>query len=147
MLPNGKVSPLSEEEVLQVLQSQKAEYEKYHSVSYTDEALQCAARYASGYPANAIDVMDAAGTIVKLRQAHPPEEMHEVQKRIRFIVHRMEAAIANHEFEKARFYSEEERKERENREALRAKHRLDETSISNVVGVQDMELAIARATH
>jgi len=27
-----------------------------------------------------------------------------VQKRIKFIVHRMENAIANHEFEKARFY-------------------------------------------
>ena len=32
-------------------------------------------------------------------------------------MHRMENAIANHEFEKARFYSDEERKERENMRA------------------------------
>jgi len=51
---------------------------------------------------------------VKLRQATVPEEVGEVQKRVKFITHRMETAIANHEFEKARFYSEEERKEKEN---------------------------------
>ena len=43
-----------------------------------------------------------------------PIEVAEVEKRIKYIVHRMENAIANQEFEKARFYSEEERKEREN---------------------------------
>jgi len=42
---------------------------------------------------------------VKLRQTSLPEEITEVQKRIKFIVHRMDSAIANHEFEKARFYS------------------------------------------
>jgi len=51
---------------------------------------------------------------VKLRQASVPEEVGEVQKRVKFITHRMESAIAAHEFEKARFYSEEERKEKEN---------------------------------
>ncbi len=140
-----RVSPLSEEHILKVLQEQKARFENYHSVSYTDEALQCAARYARGYPARAVDVVDSAGTIVKLRQAHPPEEIHEVQKRIRFILHRMESAIANHEFEKARFYSDEERKERANLEALREKYRLDEPSTSTVVRLTDMEAAISRA--
>jgi len=54
----------------------------------------------------------------------PPEneegqKLAEIQKRIEFIVERMENAIANHEFEKARFYSDEERKERENLCSLR----------------------------
>ena len=51
---------------------------------------------------------------MKLRETSLPEEITEVQKRIKFIVHRMENAIENHEFEKARFYSDEERKERDN---------------------------------
>ena len=140
-----RVSTLTEEEILRVLQEQKARFEKYHSVTYTDEALQCAARYANGCPAKAIDVMDSAGTTVELRQAHPPEEMHEVQKRIRFILHRMESAIANHEFEKARFYSDEELKERANLEALRKKYRLDEASTSTLVHLSDMESAISRS--
>ena len=48
------------------------------------------------------------------RRSTLPADLADIQKRIKFIVHRMENAIANHEFEKARFYSDEERKEREN---------------------------------
>ena len=97
----------------------KDRYEKFHAVSYTDEAINFAVSHSSRYipdrflPDKAIDLIDEAGARVKLRQSALPEEITEVQKRIKFIVHRMENAIANHEFEKARFYSDEERKERE----------------------------------
>jgi hypothetical protein len=56
----------------------------------------------------------------------PAEKLAQIQKRIDFSVERMEHAIANHEFEKARFYSEEERKERENLRALREQFNLEE---------------------
>ncbi len=82
---------------------------------------------------------------MKLRQTSLPEEITEVQKRIKFIVHRMENAIANHEFEKARFYSDEERKERENLRALREKYHLDE-SATGVVGREDIEDVVSRWT-
>ena len=79
-------------------------------------------------PDKAIDLIDEAGARVKLRQTTLPSEVADIQKRIKFIVHRMENAIANHEFEKARFYSDEERKERENLRQLREKYNLDDTS-------------------
>ena len=56
----------------------------------------------------------------------PPEKLVQIQKRIDFICERMEHAIANHEFEKARFYSGEERKERENLRLLREQFDLEE---------------------
>jgi hypothetical protein len=56
----------------------------------------------------------------------PPEKLVQIQKRIDFICERMEHAIANHEFEKARFYSDEERKERENLRLLREQFDLEE---------------------
>ena len=71
--------------------------------------------------------------------------MADIQKRIKFIVHRMENAIANHEFEKARFYSDEERKERENLRQLREKYNLDDTS-TGVVTKDDIEDVVARWT-
>jgi ATP-dependent Clp protease ATP-binding subunit ClpA len=52
----------------------------------------------------------------------PQEQLAELRKRLRLIVNRMESAIANHEFEKARFYSDEERKEREAARQLVEKH-------------------------
>ncbi len=96
-------------------------------------------------PDKAIDLIDEAGARVKLRQTSLPEEITEVQKRIKFIVHRMDSAIANHEFEKARFYSDEERKERENLRALRDKYHLDD-SAAGIVGREDIEDVVSRWT-
>ena len=56
----------------------------------------------------------------------PAEKLAQIQKRIDFIVESIERAIANHEFEKARFYSDEERKERENLRSLREQFKLEE---------------------
>jgi hypothetical protein len=55
----------------------------------------------------------------KGQEMAPAEELAQILKRIVFIVEGRECAIANHEFEKARFYSNEERKERQNLRALR----------------------------
>jgi len=124
---------------------------KFHAVSYTDAAVEFAVSHSSRYipdrflPDKAIDLIDEAGARVKLRQTSLPEEITEVQKRIKFIVHRMDSAIANHEFEKARFYSDEERKERENLRALRDKYHLDD-SAAGIVGREDIEDVVSRWT-
>lgn len=53
-----------------------------------------------------------------------PEAVAESRKLIRFIVRRMEEAVANHEFEKARFYSDVECKERAKLRLLYQEHGL-----------------------
>lgn len=62
----------------------------------------------------------------KGNDSDPVEKLAKIQKRIVSIVVAMEDAIANHEFEKARFYSDEERKERENLRLLREQFNLGE---------------------
>lgn len=120
-----EVAPASEEAAIKVLHGIKTVYEKFHNVSYRDEAIAQAVLWASKYitssclPGTAVDVIDQAGAAAQLQQAVLPQEIVEVQKRIHFIVQRMQAPIANHEFEKARFYSSEERKERDNLSELR----------------------------
>src|SRR5262249_35015173 len=117
----------------------------------TDDAINFAVSHSNRYvpdrflPDKAIDLIDEAGARVKLRQTSVPEDITEVQKRIKFIVHRMENAIANDEVEKARFYSDEERKERENLRALREQYHLDESS-TGVVGREDIEDVVSRWT-
>jgi ATP-dependent Clp protease ATP-binding subunit ClpC len=124
-----KVPPPNEEDAIKIIQGIKEKYE------IPDRFL----------PDKAIDLIDEAGARVKLRQTSLPEELTEVQKRIKFIVHRMENAIANHEFEKARFYSDEERKERENLRALRDKYHLDDSS-AGIVTREDIEDVVSRWT-
>jgi ATP-dependent Clp protease ATP-binding subunit ClpC len=146
-----KVGAPSEDEAIQVLEGVRERYEKFHAVSYTDEAIRYAVYLSSRYipdrflPDKAIDLIDEAGARVKLRQAMLPEEVAEVQKRVKFITHRMETAIANHEFEKARFYSEEERKEKENLRVVRERLKLDDTS-TGIVTREDIEEVVARWT-
>jgi ATP-dependent Clp protease ATP-binding subunit ClpC len=146
-----KVPPPTEDDAIKILLGIKERYEKFHAVSYTDEALNTAVLHSSRYipdrflPDKAVDLIDEAGARVKLRQSSLPEEMIDVQKRIKFVLHRMENAIASHEFEKARFYSEEERKEREHLRGLREKYHIDETAMGAVTR-DDIEEVVARWT-
>src|SRR6266699_3020500 len=146
-----KVPPPTESDAVKILFGIKDRYEKFHAVSYTDEAIETAVYTSNRYipdrflPDKAIDLIDEAGARVKLRQTTLPADLADIQKRIKFIVHRMENAIANHEFEKARFYSDEERKERENMRQLREKYNLDESS-AGVVTKDDIEDVVARWT-
>ncbi|MFQ5663106.1 MAG: ATP-dependent Clp protease ATP-binding subunit [Terriglobia bacterium] len=146
-----KVPAPGEVQAIDILKGIKERYEKFHAVTYTEEAISYAVYHASRYipdrylPDKAIDLVDEAGSRVKLRQSSLPEEVNEIQKRIKFITHRLETAIANHEFEKARFYSDEERKEREKLRQLREKLNLEE-SISGVVSREDIEEVVSRWT-
>jgi ATP-dependent Clp protease ATP-binding subunit ClpC len=146
-----KVPPPNEVDATKILFGIKDRYEKFHAVTYTDDAINFAVSHSNRYipdrflPDKAIDLVDEAGARVKLRQTSLPEEITEVQKRLKFIVHRMENAVANHEFEKARFYSDEERKERENLRVLREKYHLDD-SATGVVNREDIEDVVSRWT-
>jgi ATP-dependent Clp protease ATP-binding subunit ClpC len=143
------VRPMDKDETYQVLVARKPIYEKAHGVTYSDEALQCAAERSVSYlvpgsfPGKALELIDAAGARVKLRQGAPPAEVAEVQKRIRFISLRMAQAIVNHEFEKARFYSDEERKEKEGLRVL-LEAMSPYPALSTVVGREDIEAEITR---
>jgi ATP-dependent Clp protease ATP-binding subunit ClpC len=146
-----KVPPPNEEDAIKILYGIKERYEKFHAVAYTDEAIENAVHASTRFipdrflPDKAIDLIDEAGARVKLRQTTLPSEVADIQKSIKFIVHRMENAIANHEFEKARFYSDEERKKREDLRQLREKYNLDDTS-TGVVTKDDIEDVVARWT-
>jgi ATP-dependent Clp protease ATP-binding subunit ClpC len=143
------IRPFDEAGTLSVLLARKSRLEKFHGVTYTDEALEFAAHSAGSYlpgsplPRKAVELLDAAGSLVKLRQAALPVEIADAQKSMKSIVSRLENAVANHEFEKARFYSDEERKQRENLRALREKFHLDDSSS---VGLDDLKEVVSRWT-
>jgi ATP-dependent Clp protease ATP-binding subunit ClpC len=146
-----KVPPPSEADAVTILFGIRDRYEKFHSVKYTDEALQYAVYHSNRYlpdrylPDKAIDLMDEAGACVKLRQSALPEEMVNAQRRIKSVIQRMQDAIVNREFDKARSYSEEERKEREELQRLREKYSVDERARGTVTR-QDIEEVLRRWT-
>jgi ATP-dependent Clp protease ATP-binding subunit ClpC len=144
-----EVAPANVANAVKVLQGIKKAYETFHNVSYSDDAIEYAVLCANKYmknkslPGTAVDVIDAAGAAAQLQQAWLPGEVIELQKRIRFIVHRLEASIQNHEFEKARFYSDEERKERGNLKQLSEKHKLHNNP-ALIIGREEIEKAVSK---
>jgi ATP-dependent Clp protease ATP-binding subunit ClpC len=126
-----EIAPADEETATRVLDGIKGFYETFHNVSYTDDAIAHAVFWASKYikrrslPGSAVDVIDEAGAAAQLERGSLPMEVVEVQKRIRFLSKRIEACVANHEFEKARSHSDEQRREYDNLRQLREKYKLD----------------------
>jgi ATP-dependent Clp protease ATP-binding subunit ClpC len=141
----------AEETAIKILQVEKLRFENFHSVQFTDEAITAAVMLSNRLVANhclpdkAIDVIDDAGAYVKMKQEKVvlPEEVMEARKRLKFISSRHENALENNEFEKARFYSEEERTQREALAQLHMKHNIPERP---VVTREDIEEALARCT-
>ena len=124
-----QVAPATEVEALQVLRGIKHIYEEFHAARYADDALTNAVAGAAAcfparsLPGSAVDVMDEAGSVVRLRNSKVPPDTLEIQKRLLFLVKRKDAAIENHEFEKARFYADEERKKRTTLDAMLNEYR------------------------
>lgn len=77
------------EETYEILQGLRERYESHHKLRYTDEALMAAAKYSSQYisdrflPDKAIDLIDEAGSRVRLRHIQLPEEARELDKELK----------------------------------------------------------------
>lgn len=127
-----EVEPLDQARTLEVLTGLKSHYEAFHEVAYSDEALRYAVFHSHNYilnrclPEKAIDLMDEAGAQAKIRQRAEPPEITEARILLRQSAHRHESALVGNEFEKARFYAEEENMRREELQDLLQRHGMTE---------------------
>ncbi|CAK7336813.1 unnamed protein product [Dovyalis caffra] len=102
-----KVPEPSVEETIQILKGLRERYEIHHKLRYTDEALVAAAQLSYQYisdrflPDKAIDLIDEAGSRVRLRHAQVPEEARELEKEVRQITKEKDEAVRGQDFEKA----------------------------------------------
>jgi ATP-dependent Clp protease ATP-binding subunit ClpC len=97
----------SVEETKQILRGLRERYEAHHKLHFTDESLDAAAQLASQYisdrflPDKAIDLIDEAGSRVRLQHAQLPEEARELDKELRALLKEKDAAVRGQDFEKA----------------------------------------------
>jgi ATP-dependent Clp protease ATP-binding subunit ClpC len=144
------VLPPNEEEAIQIVSGVREQYEKFHGVVVTNEAIETAVSASRWFlrhrhlPDRAIDLIDEAGARVGLRCKSEPREIIEIRKRIRLSTRQMENSIANHEFDKARLHSDEERKDRQNLQRLCEE--LKQNPQSNILTPEDIVEAVAGLT-
>ena len=147
-----KVDPPTERETIEILMGVKDRYEAFHHVEYTDEAMEAAVFQSSRYiterflPDKAIDLIDEAGARAKLREAGDSEEFSEISKTIRVAVEQMETAAAQKDYEKARFFREQEVVARENLQFVREKFDVRSGGRRVGVGKQDIDEVVSKWT-
>jgi len=101
------VNPPTVDETVEIIKGLKVAYELHHKVKITDESIVTAVRFAERYisdrflPDKAIDVIDEAGSRVRLRRITQSPEMKKIQRDIDIVVRDKKVCIENQEFEKA----------------------------------------------
>ncbi|XP_062184134.1 chaperone protein ClpC1, chloroplastic-like [Phragmites australis] len=102
-----KVPEPTVDETIQILRGLRERYELHHKLQYTDDALIAAAKLSYQYisdrflPDKAIDLIDEAGSRVRLRHAQLPDEAKELDKELRQITKQKNEAVRGQDFEKA----------------------------------------------
>src|ERR1700729_827868 len=92
---------------IEILKGLRDRYEAHHRVSITDGALvasaQLAARYISDrfLPDKAIDLIDEAGSRMRIRRMTAPPDLREYDEKIAQVRKEKESAIDSQDFEKA----------------------------------------------
>nr|YP_010596556.1 putative regulatory subunit of ATP-dependent Clp protease [Chrysotila carterae]WAK83192.1 putative regulatory subunit of ATP-dependent Clp protease [Chrysotila carterae] len=97
----------SVEETIEILFGLRARYEKHHKLTISDEALAAAAKMADQYiadrflPDKAIDLIDEAGSRVRLLNSQLPPVVKELNQELKGILKSKDEAVRNQDFEGA----------------------------------------------
>nr|YP_009510723.1 Clp protease ATP binding subunit [Gracilaria ferox]YP_010196647.1 Clp protease ATP binding subunit [Gracilaria cervicornis]AXI96396.1 Clp protease ATP binding subunit [Gracilaria ferox]UAD84044.1 Clp protease ATP binding subunit [Gracilaria cervicornis]UAD85880.1 Clp protease ATP binding subunit [Gracilaria ferox] len=100
----------SVEETIEILFGLRDRYEKHHQLKMSDAALAAAAKYANQYisdrflPDKAIDLIDEAGSRVRLLNSQLPPAARELDKELRNVLKTKDEAIRAQKYEKAEQY-------------------------------------------
>ncbi len=101
---------------IEILKGLRDRYEAHHRVTITDEALVAAATLADRYvsdrflPDKAIDLIDEAGSRLRIRRMTAPPDLREFDDKIADVRRRKEGAIDSQDFELAASLRDEEKK-------------------------------------
>jgi ATP-dependent Clp protease ATP-binding subunit ClpC len=102
-------------ETIQILTGLREKYEAHHRASYTDQALVSAANLADRYiadrhlPDKAIDLIDEAGSRMRISRKSATPELEEIEKRLGDIRNQKEEAVQHQQFERAATLRDQER--------------------------------------
>ena len=110
-----KVEAPSVEDTVKILKGIRGKYEDHHKVTFTDGALESAAKLSERYitsrflPDKAIDILDEAGARSRIESLKQPPEIEAMTGEIEKVCAKKEEAIAEQHFEGAAKYRDQEK--------------------------------------
>ena len=147
-----RVNEPSVEESISILKGIREKYEEHHHVTYTDEAMEAAARLSARYqpgrflPDKAIDAVDEAGARVRIQATTRSPDMRQKEEEIEEIKRQKEEAIKEQKFEAAADLRDTEKKKRASLDETLAKWKKKNKEKTLVVDEEDISAVISKTT-
>ena len=133
------------EEAITILKGIRDKYELHHNVTITDEALEEAVLLSSRYindrflPDKAIDIIDEAASMIKMRKYTLPERIKNLEDEILLTRKAKEEAIRTQNFEDAAILRDKE--ERQKAKVNDEKRRWDKENTENITDITREDVA------
>ena len=111
-----QVDEPSVDDAILILRGLKDRYETHHQVTFSDEALDAAAKLSSRYiqdrflPDKGIDLIDEAGARTRLRSLEPPDYIKAIEKNLESVRKQKEDAVLSEHYEQATGLRDAEKK-------------------------------------
>ncbi|KOO40839.1 ATP-dependent protease ATP-binding subunit ClpC [Priestia koreensis] len=140
------------DESIQILQGLRDRYEAHHRVSITDEAIEQAVKLSDRYisdrflPDKAIDLIDEAGSKVRLRSFTTPPNLKELEQKLESVRKEKDAAVQSQEFEKAASLRDSEQRLREELEETKKIWKEKQGKENSEVTVEDIAMVVSSWT-
>jgi len=147
-----QVDEPSIEESILILKGLRDRYEAHHRVSITDEAIEAAVKLSDRYisdrflPDKAIDLIDEAGSKVRLRSYTTPPSLKELEAKLEEIKKEKDAAVQSQEFEKAASLRDSEQRLREKLEETKKSWKEKQGQENSEVTVEDIANVVSNWT-
>ncbi|TLS48515.1 ATP-dependent Clp protease ATP-binding subunit [Paenibacillus antri] len=140
------------DEAILILRGLRDRYEAHHRVKITDDALEQAVRLSDRYisdrflPDKAIDLIDEAGSKVRLRTYTVPPNLKQLESRLEDIRKEKDAAVQSQEFEKAASLRDTEQKLRDELEETKNEWKEKQGRTDSEVTPDDIAQVVASWT-
>ena len=137
---------------IDILKGLRDRYESHHAVTITDQALVAAANLADRYladrflPDKAIDLIDEAGSRLRIRRMTTPPNYKKLEEEIGRLRSDKEAAIERGAFEQAKKLAEQEKERLDRKEAQEAEWRAEGVDLFDVVDEEVIAEVLANWT-
>ncbi|WP_078543173.1 ATP-dependent protease ATP-binding subunit ClpC [Litchfieldia alkalitelluris] len=140
------------DESIQILKGLRDRYEAHHRVSIIDEAIVQAVKLSDRYisdrflPDKAIDLIDEAGSKVRLRSYTAPPNLKELEAKLEEVRKEKDAAVQSQEFEKAASLRDTEQRLREQLEETKKTWKEKQGQENSEVTVEDIAMVVSSWT-
>lgn len=146
------VEPPTVEQTVEIIKGLRQNYEAFHCVKLSDEAIEAAATLSDRYiqdrflPDKAIDLIDEAMSCAKINNSSDPEEVKKLEEELNRVRASMSAAAAAEDFEAANKYQIEYRQIESKLKDSKLRAASDTEKNSPVVGSEEIASVVSKWT-